>query len=58
MVDWIEMKFCEHVYIILMHLPIKHLGQWMHEYGEKLKIIGGDCGQFLKKCALEFTEIP
>lgn len=56
MVEWIDLNFSDRVTIILMNLPIKLLGQWMHESREKLKMdLGG--GQFLEKCALEFVEI-
>jgi len=27
---WNSLKLLEHVTIIHMHLPVKHLGQWMH----------------------------
>lgn len=58
MIYWICLKFGEHVPIILMHLPIKHLSQGMHEYQEKNKMVVGDGDQFLKNCALELAEIP
>jgi len=57
MVDRIDLKLGEHVSIIPMHLPIKNLGQWVHEYQEKLKMDIGDGGPFLEKCAQEFVEI-
>jgi len=40
-----------------MDLPLKYIGQWIHEYREKIKMFVGDGGRFLKNCALEFAEI-
>jgi len=44
MVELIVLKFFEHISIILMHLPIKKFGQWMHKSREKLKMVEVDGG--------------
>ncbi len=58
MIDWIDLKFGECIYIIIMNLPIKHLGQRMHESREKIKMNIGYGGQFLEMCELEFAKMP
>ena len=50
-------KFIGYVTIISMHLPMKQLFKWMHEYRENSKIVVGDGGRFVKKCVLEIFEI-
>ena len=51
------LKFLENVTIIHMNLPMKQLGKCMHGYREKLKMVLGDGGQFLEKCAPKFVEM-
>jgi len=55
MVEWIDLKLYDHVSIIIMHLPIKQIGQWMHQSREKVKMAEGDGGRFLENRALEFA---
>ena len=56
-VQWNFLKLLGHVTIIHIHLPMKHIFQWMHRYRENVKMVVGDGCSFLENHALKFAEI-